>query len=1103
MTQPETAPAAREQRVIRVFVSSTFRDMQDEREELVKRVFPQLRKMCEDRLVTWGEVDLRWGITDEQTAEGKVLPICLAEIERCRPYFIGLLGERYGSRPEAIPDELIAEQPWLVEHREHSVTALEIMHGVLNNPKMAGRSFFYFRDSRYLERLPPGANPADFRAESETARARADALKDRIRGDIPRERVHEDYPDPQALGQLVLEDLTKIIKRLYPIDDRPDPLDQEAAEHEAFAQSRSRVYIGRQEYFDWLDQHAAGDGQPLVVLGESGSGKSALLANWAMRYREQHPDDLVLMHFIGASPYSADWAAMVRRLLGEFQRKLGIEREMPAVPDELKSALDDWLPYVAASGRVVLILDGLNQLEDRDRAQELVWLPRVIPPNVRVILSTLPGKTLEELGRRGWPTTTVELLKRDERLELIKRYLDQYTKALSAEHELRIAEAEQTSNPMYLRVLLDELRLFGEHKLLEHQIDRYLSAEDCVELYDAVLERWEEDYQRDRPRLVRDAMTCIWAARLGLSEAELLDLLGTDEGPLPRAHWSPLHLAAEHALAQRSGRLAFFHDFLRQAVEHRWLDEERAQHAAHHRLADYFDSEERWERRLEELPWQLQEATEWSKLLACVTDISTFKALYERDEYELLAFCLRLPEEYDWGAAYAQVVEEWARANEDERSQAVVVHNLARFLYAGGQYNTAEPLYRRALAIREQALGPEHPDTATSLNDLAELLRSKGNYEGAEPLYRRALAIREQSPGAEHRDRAETLNNLALLLDAKGDYEGAEPLCQRALAIWEQALGPDHPLTATGLNNLALLLDAKGDYEGAEPLYRRALTIDEQALGPEHPDTAISVNNLAGLLNAKGNSEEAEALYRRALAIWEQVLGPDHPHTATGLNNLAELLRAKGGHEEAEPLHRRALAIRERALGREHPDTAISVNNLALVLNAKGNSEEAEPLYRRALAIKEQALGPYHPATATSLNNLAEVLRAKGDYEGAEPLLRRALAIREGALGPDHPDTAMSMSNLAGLLYAKGGYEQAEPLYRRALAILEQVLGPDHPDTATSLSNLAWLLAATGRALEAEPYASRAVSVRERALGPEHPQTRASVVVLERIRSAS
>jgi hypothetical protein len=82
-------------RVIRVFVSSTFADMHAEREELVKRVFPELRKLCEARGVTWGEVDLRWGIPDER--QGEVLPICLEEIHRCRPYFIGILGERLGT----------------------------------------------------------------------------------------------------------------------------------------------------------------------------------------------------------------------------------------------------------------------------------------------------------------------------------------------------------------------------------------------------------------------------------------------------------------------------------------------------------------------------------------------------------------------------------------------------------------------------------------------------------------------------------------------------------------------------------------------------------------------------------------------------------------------------------------------------------------------------------------------------------------------------------------------------------------------------------------------------------------------------------------------
>lgn len=149
-------PEQFDDREIRVFVSSTFRDMHDEREVLTKRVCPELRKLCEERGVAFTEVDLRWGVNDEQKAEGKVLPICLAEIDRCRPFFIGLLGERYGWVPDEddIPRELMDLQSWLKEHKDRSVTELEILHGVLRNPAMANRACFYFRDPEYVKKLP-------------------------------------------------------------------------------------------------------------------------------------------------------------------------------------------------------------------------------------------------------------------------------------------------------------------------------------------------------------------------------------------------------------------------------------------------------------------------------------------------------------------------------------------------------------------------------------------------------------------------------------------------------------------------------------------------------------------------------------------------------------------------------------------------------------------------------------------------------------------------------------------------------------------------------------------------------------------------------------
>jgi CHAT domain-containing protein/Tfp pilus assembly protein PilF len=315
--------------------------------------------------------------------------------------------------------------------------------------------------------------------------------------------------------------------------------------------------------------------------------------------------------------------------------------------------------------------------------------------------------------------------------------------------------------------------------------------------------------------------------------------------------------------------------------------------------------------------------------------------------------------------------------------EATKLDDEAESLSLKGKYDAAAALAERALAIRETALGSDHPDTAASLNNLAELYRSKGDYTKAEPLHIRALAIHEKALGADHPSTSTSLNNLANLYKSKGEYTKAEPLYIRALAIREKALGAEHPYTATSLNNLAVLYYSKGDYTKAEPLYIRALAISEKARGAETPDTATSLNNLAGLYWSKGDYAKAEPLYIRALAIHERSFGAEHPRTADSLNNLALLYRSKGDYTKAEPLYIRALAIHERALGAEHPRTADSLHNLAWLHYSKGDYAKAEPLYIRALAIREKALGVEHPLTASSLSNLAGLYRTKGDYAKA------------------------------------------------------------------------------------------------------------------------
>lgn len=156
---------------------------------------------------------------------------------------------------------------------------------------------------------------------------------------------------------------------------------------------------------------------------------------------------------------------------------------------------------------------------------------------------------------------------------------------------------------------------------------------------------------------------------------------------------------------------------------------------------------------------------------------------------------------------------------------------------------------------------------AAALNAEVESLYRQGLYERAFTAGQKALQATEQTAGPDHPETAWSLNNLGRLYDVRGRYEEAEPLSERALAIRKKTLGPDHPEVASNLSNLARLYEAQGRPAEAKPLYERALAIREKTLGPDHPAVATSLENLAGLYQKTGRAKAAKALIERADAI--------------------------------------------------------------------------------------------------------------------------------------------------------------------------------------------------------------------------------------------
>jgi nephrocystin-3 len=1015
-------------RTVRVFLSSTFRDFAEERDLLVKKVFPELRRRCRERQVELVDVDLRWGITEEQAQRGEVLPICLAEIDRSRPYFMGFIGDRYGWVPEKHQYDLslLVEQPWLDEHRGgKSVTELEMLHGVLNNPQMKDRAFFYFRNSGYSQ-----SKGGAYLSEGPESALKLEALKDRIRtSGFP---VVENYPNPEALAEQVREDLWKVIDEAFPEEDVPDPLTLERRKHEAYGGSRLGLYLGGKQYFTALDAAMGAESfKPVLITGASGGGKSALIANWSRAYKEKHPETLEIVHYLGSGADAADPVKLVTRLLQEIARITGDELKLESDPQKILDALPEWLArassYAEREGKEWLILlDGLDKLSS---LCDLRWWPGFLPPRLKLAVSCLDGEVQDEARKRmEWTTLEVHPFSPAEQREFITEYLGKYRKSLKLEQIARVQEHPLSGNPLFLRTLLEELRIFGLHEELEKKMTWYLESQTVDQLFAKVLERVEGDIDA---KSVRSAMDSIWASRAGLAQDELLAITR-----LVPATWAPIHNALDEAIFESGGRIQFGHDYLRQAVEMRYLETKAKKKSAHLGIAGYFEEvacEEGVDARIvEELPWQLQKAGRRKELIDSLTDEAMFEGLYDRDPYELTKYWLDLGQ--DPVSSYENAWREWKADAEDDVELSRAGFRLAEFLRMLG---STSPLLEEMYGQAVQALGEdgEYKDEGriSVENSRGLFLMNQGNFPEAEDVFRRGLMELEESIGRHHPDTLDAINNLAQSLWRQGKNAEAEHLYRETLEERFRLFGENHPRTISSLIGLGNALADLGRGPEACEFLNRALTASFKVHGEKAEESLGVMINLANQLRDAGDFSKARALYEKAISGFEKLLGKLHPITLSGASNLAICLNRSGDLDQAGRIFKSVLSGRRRIYGDNHWAVYKSINNLAAFLESAGKFKQAEKLYRESLGGRFKLLGLDHPESMQSVNNLGNLLEKMGDPAGMEKVFSDYLRKVDRSLSKDHPVALQTVNYLAFLKNKHGKRKHAlKTLIQRA-----------------------------------------------------------------------
>jgi eukaryotic-like serine/threonine-protein kinase len=351
------------------------------------------------------------------------------------------------------------------------------------------------------------------------------------------------------------------------------------------------------------------------------------------------------------------------------------------------------------------------------------------------------------------------------------------------------------------------------------------------------------------------------------------------------------------------------------------------------------------------------------------------------------------------------------------------------YLYLG-EPESAIRQHLRALTLRADVLGPDHPDTYTSLNNLAVAYLEAGRFREAVPLFERDLTHCRETLGPEHPDSLKIMNNLATAYRQAGRIGEGIVLLEDVLRLRKKSLGPNHPDTYTSLNNLAVAYQSAGRFDEAVPLFEQDLKHSRATLDLGVPSTLIHMNNIASAFLEAGRFDEALALFEEVLELRRSRLGPDHPDTLTSLNNLAAAKQVAGRTAEAVPLFEEVFTLRKEKLGPNHPDTLTSMNNLAVARHGAGQIDKAVPLFVEVLALRQAKLGLGHPDTLKSMNKLADIYIEMKEWDKATNLLRECLRLREETRS-DEWRRHQTMSQLGASLAGLARYTEAEPLLIR------------------------------------------------------------------------